>query len=372
MQIRHYLPNFSLRAGGPPRSVINLAAGLNVRSVETTVICHRADVSSSDLRRCDAEIFPSIFSLLRSASTLFSAPGTVVHFHSVWSPRAALVAWRLSRFGTPYIVSPRGQLDDWSLKQKRWKKAVYWRLVGKRYLRAAAGVHCTTESEANQVESFSACKTEVIPNILDAWGSQRASSESPWEELLPKVNVRRRLLFLGRLHPKKQVEHVLRCLRSLENRGEAPGLIIAGEGDGAYVRFLRAEVSRLGIGHRVSFVGFVDGQRKLDLLTTAHVLCAPSLQENFGHVIYEALACGTIVATTQGVDGWEVLQNSGAVIVSRVDAMSFEAAVQEAIKQLDCAGQVAKLASDFVAAHLATPSLVERYIRYYGSVFTEY
>ena len=50
----------------------------------------------------------------------------------------------------PYVITPHGMLDPWSLAQSRWKKRIYiaWRL--RHDLRHAAAIHCTSNIERHR------------------------------------------------------------------------------------------------------------------------------------------------------------------------------------------------------------------------------
>src|SRR5262245_6762674 len=48
----------------------------------------------------------------------------IFHLHGVWEPLLAVVAKAANIVGRPYVVTPHGMLDPWSLSQGRWKKKV--------------------------------------------------------------------------------------------------------------------------------------------------------------------------------------------------------------------------------------------------------
>ncbi len=95
------------------------------------------------------------------------------------------------------------------------------------------------------------------------------------------------LLFLGRLKRYKRIEVVLDALEA------TPGatLDIAGEGD--HREELEAEVAARGLGERVHMHGFVDEQRKLELLRRSWVNLTASSAEGWCLTVMEAAACGT-------------------------------------------------------------------------------
>lgn len=82
--------------------------------------------------------------------------------------------------------------------------------------------------------------------------------------------------------------------------------MIIGTGDDSYEKFLRNEVSRLGISEKVTFAGFLNGKAKFRQLAELDALFVPSDMENFGMIIPEALIVGTPVMASLGTP-WEAL-----------------------------------------------------------------
>ena len=75
-------------------------------------------------------------------------------------------------------------------------------------------------------------------------------------------------------------------------------------------------VRDLRLDDRVDFVGEVLGADKLSLYQASDLFVLPTSQENFGLVLPEALACGTPVVTTKGVDIWPELESSGGALIA--------------------------------------------------------
>ena len=99
------------------------------------------------------------------------------------------------------------------------------------------------------------------------------------------------VLYLGRLKKYKRVDLVVETFARVLTRRPDARLVIAGTGDAESE--IKALVSRLGIGGRVDFPGFVPESEKLRLLRGAwvHVLTSP--KEGWGISVVEAAACGT-------------------------------------------------------------------------------
>jgi glycosyltransferase involved in cell wall biosynthesis len=97
--------------------------------------------------------------------------------------------------------------------------------------------------------------------------------------------------------PRKGFDVLLRAYARLQD--PAPDLLLAGPGPEK--TRLRALAHQLGIAQRVTFLGFVGGQDKINLLRSAQFFVCPSRHEPFANAILEALAAGLpVVASAVG------------------------------------------------------------------------
>lgn len=100
-----------------------------------------------------------------------------------------------------------------------------------------------------------------------------------------------RLISVSRLAPNKRVDHAIRCLHELGQRGVSSELTVVGTGMTAGA--LRELGTRLGLGERLRFAGYQSEAAKAALLREHHVLLHPSVREGWGLNVIEANAMGT-------------------------------------------------------------------------------
>lgn len=111
-------------------------------------------------------------------------------------------------------------------------------------------------------------------------------------ELDPKpVEQPLRLVMVSRLAPNKRVDHGIRALRCLLDRGVQATLTIVGAGD--MEPALRALTTELGLARQVRFAGPLPEAAKDAALREAHLLLHASLREGWGLNVIEANAMGT-------------------------------------------------------------------------------
>ena len=141
----------------------------------------------------------------------------------------------------------------------------------------------------------------------------------------------KRIGYLGRVHPRKRVERLIEIWHRLNEPGE---LLIMGDGDPAYMQFLKKEVDRLKL-KRVCFTGFVTGVKKSRLLASLTCLIVPSDFENCGIITPEALLQEIpVIASTgspwQELDtyrcGWWVKNDIGTLTDTVRKALSLDEA----------------------------------------------
>lgn len=128
--------------------------------------------------------------------------------------------------------------------------------------------------------------------------SPSAVIPNPYREdtfhLMPEVARRKDLIFLGRLVSDKGCDTLLGALGVLRESGLRPGLTVVGAGpeEGA----LRRQAGELGLDDQVDFMGLKKGRELAEVLNAHDILVAPSrVQEGFGIVALEGIACGCVV-----------------------------------------------------------------------------
>jgi len=335
MRILHYVESTDSQVGGVPRFVLDASRVMAAEGHPSTILTSdHTDTPAGWLSpaaggtNAGDRLLPKVVNFGRPSllSKLLGPAQTrvareeirscdVVHLHCIWSPSTLQIGALCREMGVPYVVSCHGMLDDWSMDQRSLKKKVFHTLGGRILLEKAARVHCTAPAELDQSKKWFPNGSEaVIPYLMDL---------EPFRDL-PGPEIARRkfsmlgdgseptVLFLSRIHYKKGPELLLQAAASLRDDGIRGKVAFAGTGEATYVASLKALASKLGLDENVHFLGQVKGQEKLSLYQSADLFVLPTSQENFGLVLIEALACGTPLITTKGVDIWKDVQDSGA------------------------------------------------------------
>lgn len=252
---------------------------------------------------------------------LVSLAPDIVHVHGIWMhPSADVAAW--SRGIRPYLVSPHGMLDPWAVANSRGKKRIAQWLYEDRHLSGAKCIHALCDAEARAIRAFGLTNPIcVIPNGVEM-PAAGDDPPPPWPAIERGTPV---LLFLGRLHPKKNIAGLLRAFASLARR-RALGdwhLVVAGWDQGGHAGELARLSDELSLGTRVTFLGPVHGERKDAALRNASAFVLPSLSEGLPMAVLEAWSYALPVAMTGSCNLPEGFSTGAAVeIATEPDAMA--------------------------------------------------
>jgi len=248
----------------------------------------------------------------------------VVHIHALWEEIQHQAGWVARELGVPYVFSPHGMLDPWSLEQGRWKKKLYmmWRL--RKDLNHAAAIHFTSERErdlADVLQLRSATKF-VEPLGIDLTEFQKLpETRGLFVQKFPELKDKRLLLFLSRLHHKKGLDLLIPAFAQ-----SAPpdwAMVIAGPDEG-YLQIARQLARHHAIDARVVFPGMLYGADRLAALADAALYVLPSYQENFGISVVEALAAGkpVIISDQVNIHPFISAARVGAVVPALLEPLS--------------------------------------------------
>ena len=221
-----------------------------------------------------------------------------VHVHALFSYTTSVGMAQLRRQRVPYILRTIGQLNRWSLSQSRARKQLFLQLVDRANLQNAKALHFTSEAEREEASDLHLNTSSYVLPL----GVPAASHFD--RQIKPAGNPGPvRLLFLSRIHPKKQLSVLFEALAVLKKRHPSRAwlLEIAGDGDLEYLQQLQQHCAALGLASQVHWHGFVEGQAKQALLQQADWFVLPSASENFGIAAAEALMACTPVVLSPGV-----------------------------------------------------------------------
>jgi Glycosyltransferase len=154
-----------------------------------------------------------------------------------------------------------------------WKKRIAALLYENQHLRGAACLRALSEAEAQSIRSYGLRNPIcVIPNGVDLPDLRESNAKT-------QPANRKTLLYLGRLHPKKNISNLIRAWNETFNSQRGSGdrwvLAIAGWDQGGY----ESELKRIAAGTSVVFLGPQFGADKSECYRACDAFILPSLSE---------------------------------------------------------------------------------------------
>lgn len=371
MRIVHLCSTLGVEAGGLSRAVLDSVDALIRAGAEVDLIAYAGgtpdfpwkDAAPPSLHLHIVDRPPNIHiasSAIKAALVKALTTADVLHIHGMWEPLSASAANQARAADIPYVCSVHGMLDPWSVRQRYWKKWLYFNMVERRRLRHAAVIHFTAAQEAKKARRWlpRGARESVIPCILDLSPYQDLPARAAAHAIFPGVNPDAPwVLFLSRIHEKKGLDLLLQAIAKLADTSAE--LLVAGSGDETYTHKMKALAETLGISARTHFVGMVSGTKKVALLRRANMLVIPTSQENFGLVFPEALCCETPVLLTEGVDIHQEILEADAGLLIRRDPLHIAAQIEWLLHRPEEALRRGRQGRSWVLRSL-DPSLIAR------------
>ncbi|HWO00083.1 MAG TPA: glycosyltransferase family 4 protein [Blastocatellia bacterium] len=266
------------------------------------VIPRLADLISACSSFERAVLEPNVSHILKlRGAILTTRPDVVISFIDRTNIRVLLATHGL---GLPVIVSEQCDLNVNSIGEE-------WELLRRRLYPQASYATVLTEESLDYFSSVAGIRGRVIPNAVapDVFSSS---------DEMPQQKSGKTLLAMGRLEHHKGFDLLLTAFGLVAERHPDWKLKIVGEGP---VRpFLESCIQERGLAERVRMPGFT--HRPSDAMRRADLFVLSSMDEGFGNVLIEAMACGLPVVSfdcpsgprhiiRDGIDG--ILVSTGSV-----------------------------------------------------------
>lgn len=339
--------------GGPCQGIRNIVPELKKLGVHNEVVC-LDDPTDSFLGKDPFVIHAIGPSVMKWQYNRNLVPWLMEHLsrfdiiivHALWlyhgfatkqalqQYRKALVSSGKNVMVPRLFVMPHGMLDPYFQKASERKiKALrnwaYWKFIESKVVNDAEGLLFTCNTELLLArESFTPYHPKKELNI--GYGVQspplfETGMMTAFFETCAAVKDAPYIVFLGRIHKKKGIDHLIEayaklCEKNQENKNFSargsilPKLVIAGPGlDTAYGQKIQQLVSAsVNLRESVFFPGMLKGDAKWGAFYGSQAFILPSHQENFGIAVVEALACGKPVLISNQVNIWREILDAGA------------------------------------------------------------
>jgi glycosyltransferase involved in cell wall biosynthesis len=325
----HYLPGFKF--GGPVQSIANIVENFSA-NFEFRIVTRDRDYG-------DTERFPGVTpgkwmrmgsghalyldiadQTLRSiAKVMRDTAHDAVYLNSFFSPRFTILPLIAQRLGIapprPVILSPRGEFSAGALELKRNRKRAY--ILASKALRLYdhAIWKASTDYEANDIRAVFGAETRIV-----IASDIPHSSKDTAQIIQRKSGEPLRVLFLSRITPMKNLTFALKILTKVNVPVDFT--IIGPVSDQAYWAECENLMKKVPPHINVNYLGAIEPHNVGNFMAQNDLFFLPTLGENFGHVIFEALAVGTPVLISDRTP-WRDLETSGCGWVGPLENSAF-------------------------------------------------
>lgn len=294
-----YEPGF--KAGGPIRSCVNFADQMK-EDYELYIFTGDRDLG-------DTQTYPGIEVnnwVEKDGLQLFYASPASLNWENILAqiqkikPDYLYLNNMYSRYFTIYpllfrrlgltkaqvVLAPRGMLQQGAIQFKTGKKKIFLRMLNFCGIPKLIYAQATDEQEKEDIYKYlpRIKKVMVIPNF-----SSRIE-----DKIIPikKAPGELRVLFISRITAKKNVLFFLSLLTQLPATINVAFTIRGGIEDDNYWQEGKKIIGQLPNNISVCYEGPVNHSEVSSVIHQHHLFVLPTLGENFGHAIFEALAAG--------------------------------------------------------------------------------
>lgn len=343
--------------GGPSKTISLFKDALNANVVSFTdfnvLKKEGSSIPNTEHIEIDSYFFGKYFYWSRKKNTICAekivSSSDLISCHIIWRYSSFWTYYLSNKYSIPYWVVLHGSLDPYVFTYRGLIKKIWFKFFGRKFLKNASKVICSTSYELDRVKSVYTGENlvQIYWPIQKIDMSQKTSIKTSLKlELGIDLNDRV-LIFIGRFHYiKRPLETIQAFISSKVNNVT---LIMVGPYESYQHEELISYIQKNnGNKNNIKIVGPAYGAHKDNLIILSDALISMSLKENYGHVVAESISAGNPVILSPGnalahdlkaIDcGWMLNDNS---ISSASKAIKeFSDATSEEISKMGNKGKI--------------------------------
>ncbi len=328
----------SYKSGGPVRSLCNLVDVFG-NSIVIDVITKDRDmgdgVSFSNVnlnswsnRYHNANVFylSPEYSFIANVKNIFkNKKYDVLYLNSFFDAKFSirfLLLTFLQKIKTKEILlAPRGELTNGAMSLKPIKKNVYLFLFKLFRFHKKVKFHFTSKQEAKEALHYLGNVEYILaPNMHEPYPDYTVKKKE-----IGFLN----LIFLSRISPKKNLIVILNALSNIEN-GQVNFTIAGAIDDQTYWEKCEKLIDNLPENINVYFLGSINREQVVIELRKSHVFFLPTLNENYGHAIVEAMVSSNVLIISNQTP-WSEVSDCGSFVGSVNDVSYYSSCLRKLI-----------------------------------------
>lgn len=330
-----YLPGY--KDGGPVRTIINLTDYLGDEYAFRILTCDRdhgdrspyPGIKVNDWNPVGkAQVYyvrPNGFSMKKIME--LSRWADIVYSCGVFSPRSIKV-FILSRFKLikcPVVVATMGMFSPKEFRLKYAKKKAFTTLFNLTGMFRNVYWSATSELEVSEILQELNVKRERFFIAEDL--PRKVKNDQVYKE---KKSGYLDVVWISRIAPKKNLLSAIEILKKVS--GNVTFHIYGPTQDEEYWEKCKQALSSLPSNVSWSYCGMLDSDNVVETLKMYHIFLFPTLGENYGHVIQEALSAGCPVVLSDQTPWRDLESHNAGAVYPLEDSESFVRKVEQYCK----------------------------------------
>lgn len=363
-----YLPGY--KGGGPIQSCVNMIENL-YEEFDFYVLCSDRDFKAK-------EPYPNIkqndWNVVGHANVYYMTPDNqnlkgfekilnnidydILYLNGFFSPIFTIKPLILRRLGkiknNNIILTPRGDFTGGceNKKIKKYGYIYFAKLIG---LYKKLKWHATSEIEEKDIlNKFPKADIFIIPNL--------PAKFIPKEPIISKKSGELRLVFVSRIFPKKNLKYALEILQQI-NEGNIIFDVYGPMEDKEYWEECEKIIKSMPENVKVKYCGEVEHSEIPHIFEQYHAFFFPTLGENYGHVIIEAMMNNCICILSKGTTPWDEYSENGGFVAKLNNRNEFINIINKLIgmTQLEIS-ELLKKNNKYTLKKLDNEIIIEKYL----------
>ncbi len=292
-----YAPGF--KAGGPIRSAVNFADQLE-HDLDIYVLTTDRDLGEPEpysdittdrwVSRGSHQVYyasPANLGWKTTREIILGVEPDCIYLNSMFSLHFTIYPLLMKKLGmvkARIVLAPRGMLRASALAHKPGKKKLFLNMFRFMGLPKLILFHATDQTEEQDIRRIFGPGSSLFQ------AGNLPGKQKPFRPPEGKRKGNLRLVFVGRIHPIKNLDFLLLALQGITGTVELT--VIATLEDEVYWKYCQSIMDAFPPAISVKMLIDLPHDRIEENILAAHAFALPTKGENFGHSIFEALAAG--------------------------------------------------------------------------------
>jgi len=174
MRINHVVASIDISTGGPARSITHLIQGIINYDNSFVFELNTCDsvnpiIKTFDHNKSQINFHQHLINFSKTLKRqLIASDTSIFHGHGLWQLPVHQMSRMAKKRNIPYIITPRGMLEPWPLKQGKFKKKLALTFFQKKDLESATCIHATSKMELHNIRKLGFKNPiAIIPNGIN-------------------------------------------------------------------------------------------------------------------------------------------------------------------------------------------------------------